>query len=541
MTKKPTYEELERRIKELEKAIVDHRQEKETFQESEEHFRSLMKSAKGFVLYRLSVDPKDDYNINIVFVSPNLKDIIGVSPQKDLSEWFKNIHPDDLPSFVKAEKESTVQGTPFDQAMRVYHSSEKEWRWIRAISNPVFKSDGSTAYYNGLMIDITAQKQAEKQLQATTNILNSILDSATAYAVAATDLEFRILHYNPTTEQLFRYKAKEVLGRTVQEIHSREKVDQNRFDKAIKAVSQYGKYEYDVVSHDSNGQERLVHATVMPMRDDKGADIGYILFARDVTEFIELRSKLIRSERLAATGQLGVSIAHEINSPLQAITFILNSLRKNYVQDKELTENISLLKEAFGGIRNTVRNLLDLNRPGQDKKQEIKINNVIEKTVALIQTQLKKNKVKINLDLSSKIPDINASPQQLSHVFLNLFNNAIEAMTGISKSKSVGMSHKTGRKINVKTYLNKRSIVIKVADNGPGISEDDLEHIFDPFYTRKKKMGLGVGLSVCNDMIEDHGGTIMAENAPDGSAVFTIKLPCLTQSRKERIQPIKEA
>ena len=528
MKKKSTYEELERRIKELEKAIFDHRQEKEAFQESEEHFRSLMKSAKGFVLYRLSVDPKDDYNINIVFVSPNLKDIIGVSPQKDLSEWFKNIHPDDFPSFVKAEKESTVQGTPFDHTMRVYHSSKGEWRWIRAISNPVFKSDGSTAYYNGLMIDITAQKQAEKQLQATTNILNSILDSATAYAVAATDLEFRILHYNPAAEQLFGYKAKEVLGRSVQEIHARKKVDKNRFDKAIKAVSQYGKYEFDIVSHDSNGKERLVHATVMPMRDDKGADIGYILFARDVTEFIELRSKLIRSERLAATGQLGVSIAHEINSPLQAITFILNSLRKNYVQDKELTENISLLKEAFGGIRNTVRNLLDLNRPGQDKKQEIKINNVIEKTVALIQTQLKKNKVKINLDLSSKIPDINASPQQLSHVFLNLFNNAIEAMTGISKSKNCGMSHKTDRKINVKTYLNKGSIIIKVADNGPGISEDDLEHIFDPFYTRKKKMGLGVGLSVCNDMIENHGGTIMAENAPDGSAVFTIKLPCLT-------------
>ena len=535
MTKKPTYGELERRIKELEKVIVDHRQEKEAFQESEEHFRSLMKSAKGFVLYRLAVDSKDAYNSNIIFVSPSLKDIIGVSPQQDFCEWFKNIHPDDLISVDKARKESIETGSPFDQLTRIYHSAKGK-RWIRTISNPVLKPDGNPAYYNGLMIDVTAQKQAEKQLQATTNILNSILDSATEYAIAATDLEFRILHYNPTAEQLFGYKAKEVLGRTVQEIHAREKVDKNHFDKTIKAVSQYGKYEYDVVSHDSNGQERFVHATVMPMHDDTGADIGYILFARNVTEFIKLRSKLIRSERLAATGQLGVSIAHEINSPLQAITFILNSLRKNYVQDKELTENISLLKEAFGSISNTVRNLLDLNRPGQDKKQKIKINNVIEKTVALIQTQLKKNKVKINLDLSSKIPDINASPQQLSHVFLNLFNNAIEAMTGISKSINVGMSHKTGRNINVITYLNEGSIVIKVADNGPGISEDDLEHIFDPFYTRKKQMGLGVGLSVCNDMIEGHGGTIVAENAPDGSAVFTIKLPRLTQGRKERIE-----
>ena len=535
MTKKPTYGELERRIKELEKVIVDHRQEKEAFQESEEHFRSLMKSAKGFVLYRLAVDSKDAYNSNIIFVSPSLKDIIGVSPQQDFCEWFKNIHPDDLISVDKARKESIETGSPFDQLTRIYHSAKGK-RWIRTISNPVLKPDGNPAYYNGLMIDVTAQKQAEKQLQATTNILNSILDSATEYAIAATDLEFRILHYNPTAEQLFGYKAKEVLGRTVQEIHAREKVDKNHFDKTIKAVSQYGKYEYDVVSHDSNGQERFVHATVMPMHDDTGADIGYILFARNVTEFIKLRSKLIRSERLAATGQLGVSIAHEINSPLQAITFILNSLRKNYVQDKELTENISLLKEAFESIRNTVRNLLDLNRPGQDKKQKIKINNVIEKTVALIQTQLKKNKVKINLDLSSKIPNINASPQQLSHVFLNLFNNAIEAMTGISKSINVGMSHKTGRNINVITYLNEGSIVIKVADNGPGISEDDLEHIFDPFYTRKKQMGLGVGLSVCNDMIEGHGGTIVAENAPDGSAVFTIKLPRLTQGRKERIE-----
>ncbi len=280
----------------------------------------------------------------------------------------------------------------------------------------------------------------------------------------------------------------------------------------------------------SDGRIFDIVATPFVNSDGSTSKMGVI---RNITGIKKLQDQFVRSERLAATGQLGVSVAHEINSPLQAITFILNSLRKNYVHDKELTENISLLKGAFESIRNTIRNLLDLNRPGQDKKQQIKINNVIEKTVALIQSQLKKNKVKINLDLSSKIPDISASPQQLNHVFLNFFNNAIEAMTGISKSRKDRMGHKTGREINVKTDLNKGNIVIKVADNGPGISEDDLEHIFDPFYTRKKQMGLGVGLSVCNDMIEDHGGTIVVENAPDGGAVFTIKLPCLPKVEKK--------
>jgi signal transduction histidine kinase len=113
----------------------------------------------------------------------------------------------------------------------------------------------------------------------------------------------------------------------------------------------------------------------------------------------------------------------------------------------------------------------------------------------------------------------------LSHVFLNLFNNAIEAMTGISKPHGGETGLIRRGEINVKTNLGKGHVVIKVTDNGPGIPKEDLEHIFDPFYTRKKKMGLGVGLSVCHDIVNGHGGTITAENGPEGGAVFTITLP----------------
>ena len=517
--------ELQESNEELADEIEERTRMEEALSKNEQHLRSLMESANSFVLYSLVVDPKDIYTSHVVFVSPSIEDIMGVSTQEDFSEWLKNIHEDDLPSVMAAHKKSAETGVLFDQLMRIYHPGKGEWRWIRSIANPVFDSDGNPAYFNGLMVDITAEKRAEEKLQETKNTLNSILFSATEYAIAATDLRFRILQYNPTAESIFGYKAEEVLGRTVQEMHTREKVAPERFEDAIRAVSEHGKYEYDIIDQDSTGKKRFIHSVVMPMSDEKGDVTGYVLFARDVTKIRELQAHLVRSERLAATGQLAASIAHEINSPLQAVTFMLSAIGERWENEKELMECICILQGAFRSIRETVKNLLDLNRPGKDEKQQTDVNRVIEKTIDLVQTQLKKSDVTLHADLSPRIPGLTASPQGLNHVFLNLFNNAIEVMTGISKPHEGETGLTRRREINVKTNLGKGHVVIKVTDNGPGIPKEDLEHIFDPFYTRKKKMGLGVGLSVCHDIVNGHGGTITAENGPEGGAVFTITLP----------------
>ena len=143
------------------KDIDERKQTEEALQESEEHLRSFMESAKGFIVYRLEVDPENYFSGRLVFVSPGIEDEIGISPEAEFSEWFNNIHPDDLPGLIEAQAKSVRNRDTFDQEFR-WKNMKGEWGWCHAISNPVFDSDGNPAYYNGLIVNLTAQKQAEK-------------------------------------------------------------------------------------------------------------------------------------------------------------------------------------------------------------------------------------------------------------------------------------------------------------------------------------------------------------------------------------------
>jgi len=252
----------------------------------------------------------------------------------------------------------------------------------------------------------------------------------------------------------------------------------------------------------------------------------FLCVARDVTQTKQMQNQLVRSERLAATGQLAASIAHEINSPLQGITALLNVLRSTYSSDEYLQRKLDLIKSAFNSIRDTVKNLIDLNRPGKEKMQLTDVNQVIDNTVALVKSLLKKNMIAAHLELEAKNSTFFASPQQVGQVLMNLINNAVEAITGVPGyfERAHGEQAGGGR-IDIRTYNRDEEFVIELRDSGPGIPPGDLNRIFDPFFTSKKPMGMGVGLAICHGIIAEHHGKITAENAPGGGAVFTITLP----------------
>jgi PAS domain S-box-containing protein len=373
--------------------------------------------------------------------------------------------------------------------------------------------------------EMEQRKQAKDALQESKEHYRLSLE-ATPDPIVVYDIEGKASYVNPAFEQTFGWSSDEVLGQPIDfDLNENLRESQDLIKQMLQG-EKIQSFETRRLSKDGRLLDIQISSSLFKDQEDKIA--GRILIFRDVTKTKLLQEQLIRSERLAATGQLAASVAHEINSPLQAIVFLLDIMEnKHKGENKILDDNdFNLLTGAVGNIRDTVQNLLDLNRPGQEEKQPANVNEIIEKTFKLSRSHLNKNKVKVNLELASNVPIITASPQQLSQVFLNLIKNSIEAMSGESSLRS-GRESRTSieGEMYIKTNIENEDIVIEVSDTGPGILEEDLFHIFDPFYTGKKKMGTGVGLSICNGIIKGHDGNITAKNSPEGGAVFTITLP----------------
>ena len=370
-----------------------------------------------------------------------------------------------------------------------------------------------------IITDITERKQAEKALRKSEERFRTIYENAPVM-MESIDENGRCILWNKECEETFGWTMEEIntYDDPISLLYPDPKVRRRVRDTVTTKPGGVFKKWHPVMK---DGRERI--QLWANFRIDEGIviNIGY-----DITELKILEDQLVRSERLAATGQLAASIAHEINSPLQGIISLLSSIGRTYKQDKKLLKELYLIRMAFNSIRDTVRKLLDLNSPGKEATQEININNVIKDTMSLLKSLLIKNKVKVNLRLSSKIPNINASPQQFKQIFINLINNAAEAMTEVSKirdKKRAGVL--INREITINTWHKDNNIIIKVANTGPSIPEKDIKHIFDPFFTRKKKLGMGIGLSICHGLIKAYNGSITANNSPERGTAFIITLP----------------
>jgi PAS domain S-box-containing protein len=371
--------------------------------------------------------------------------------------------------------------------------------------------------------EIEERKQTEVMLKRSENTLKSIFQSAPIGIGLVTN---RIIEWtNDQFQHMIGYSMDELKRKNARILYDS---DEEYERIGVELDSQIQKLGTGTVESQFRRRDgRIIDALVKtaPINPSDHSE-GRIFTVMDITQTKLMQDQLIRSERLAATGQLAASIAHEINSPLQAVTVLLGTLKKNYSDDEALSNQLELLKGAFRSIRDTVINLLDLNRPGKEAKQSTNINLLIEKNVDLVRSHLKRNKIKVHLDLSPSMPEIYASPLKLNQCFLNLINNAVEAMIGSStpdNGSRGGMD--SPREISINTGHTKKNIFIKISDMGPGIPEKDLQYIFDPFFTRKKKMGMGVGLSICHRIIYDHGGFITGENLPHGGVMMTITLP----------------
>ena len=226
------------------------------------------------------------------------------------------------------------------------------------------------------------------------------------------------------------------------------------------------------------------------------------------------QEQLLHNEKMAAVGQLISGVAHELNNPLTAILGYSQLLSSSGQPGTQAVEYAEKLYKQAQRTHRIVQNLLSFARQHKPERVPARLNQVIEDTLALRDYDLRVSNIRVHRELAPDLPVTAADPHQLQQVFLNLVNNAVDAI----------LEHANEGDIWVRTWAEGDRLLVEFTDSGPGVK--DASKVFDPFYTTKPVgKGTGLGLSICYGIITEHGGTIQVRNAPPHGAAFTIELP----------------
>ena len=193
--------------------ITELKQAEEAAWVASQNLQSVLINAKGFFIYQAVPDETFTYGARVLMVSPSVTDVSGMTDIYNFGAWFENIHPDDLPRILEANRHSIATHETFDEVMRWHHRLRNEWIWIHAISNPVYDQLGRIIHFNGLFIDITAQKKAEEALQRERDILQTIMDSAGKAQLVYLDRDFNFVRINETYAAGCGYRPEEMIGK----------------------------------------------------------------------------------------------------------------------------------------------------------------------------------------------------------------------------------------------------------------------------------------------------------------------------------------
>jgi signal transduction histidine kinase len=240
----------------------------------------------------------------------------------------------------------------------------------------------------------------------------------------------------------------------------------------------------------------------------------------------QLEGQLIISDRLVSLGELAVSFAHEFNNPLAIILGLSQEMRAMIDSSDPHYESITNIEEEALRCRKIVLDLLDFVRPSDATFIPVDVGELLEKTRSVLAVQYQKTNVVTALDLEPNLPPILADPQQLRQVLLNLAFNAAEAMpNGGTLTFRAATDFLEPAKNGQECDPTNRELTIAVSDTGVGIDSDKLSNIFRPFFTTKKRKGMGLGLSICERIVKSHQGRIRAESTPGKGTTFYLHFP----------------
>jgi PAS domain S-box-containing protein len=367
--------------------------------------------------------------------------------------------------------------------------------------------------------DITERKQAEQALRESQKFSSNLLESS-PNPITVVDLDTSIRYVNPAFEKLTGFTLAEIAGRKAPYPWWPEG-RRERILAAFKDAIEHGGRITERNFQKKNGEHFWVVLNSAPIMED-GKPVYLIINWLDVTERKQaeekekqLQQELYLAQRLASVGELAAGVAHEINNPLTGVLGFSQRLMRKSV-DEKVSHDLEVIHSEAQRAAEVVKSLLTFARRRRPKKEYTDINDIVNKTLELRAYALQTDNIKVVTTLAPRLPQIMVDFSQMQEVFLNIILNAEQAM-GEARGKG---------KLTIKTSRIKDYVRVSFADNGPGIPSENLDKVFDPFFTtREAKGGTGLGLSACHGIVTEHGGRIYATSKPRKGATFFVELP----------------
>ena len=420
-----------------------------------------------------------------------------------------------------------------DKPANASHISYEDARIASSIVAHSAMAIGRAMKHREMMMRIAKQnEELSRHLEENEQLktfYESIIQNLRSGLITA-DKDLNITHLNKAAVSLLGFSPAEIIGTPLISLFtSQEQEIREIFAGGGKCIDPKTGYlsEFKMVRKDKRPlPTEVCFSTIL---DKHGRITGLSCIFLDITQRKKMEKHLTRMDRLASLGELASGIAHEIRNPLAGIGGALQILSKQFNHDHP---NHLIFKEVLDQVLRLddfVKNLLQFARPSTPKFELLNIEDVIDSTLFLVANQISKKHIQLKVAHQPHQPDIQGDKNLLQQVFLNIIINALDAMDAGGKLEiNVRWQQEeepdSMAEDGMYCATRQNQILIEISDTGPGISENDLDNIFNPFFTTKSQ-GTGLGLSITHRIIEQHRGTISVDSHPDTGTTFTITLP----------------
>jgi PAS domain S-box-containing protein len=428
------------------------------------------------------------------------------------------VHPDYREAFQRALEATLQKGERF-HFEGIICLPDKTQHWIEAIGQPQAQTDGSPGQILGTIRDITHIKKTEEALRDSSKRLGELaaIVASSDDVILSKNLNGIITSWNAAATRVFGYSAEEMIGASIlklipENLHSDEKT-------IIESIQAGRRVEhFETVRVTKSGRLLDVSLTVSPVKDENGQVIGASKILRDISERRRIEQSLLQAEKIAATGRMAATIAHEINNPLEAVMNLLYLLRPK-ITDPEGINYLSSAEDELGRVAHIAKQTLGFYREHASARSA-SVAEIVLHAITIYEPRCIAAGIEIRKSLHSS-RKIVLRRGELMQVISNLIANSIYAMPA-------------GGVLTISVEDAKSSpdgIALTIQDNGVGIAADDLPKVFDAFFTTRSAVGTGIGLFVAKQFVEGHGGQIEIQSSHDaenhGTAV-RVFLPMLT-------------